>query len=633
MRLILACFCFLVSFASKAEYKYPVSAIPEELKKDVNVVIREDHMVYTITDRNRSKLVSHFVVTIFNAKGKNYAERSFHYDKFTKIVSLEANVYDANGELIKKLKNKDIQDEAMFDGISLFTDNRLKTFDLTQGFYPYTVEYRQETEYDFLYSIDDSYINASEKASVERASYELVYPKHLKPRYKAINISFEPVVSTLANGFESTRWTFENVRPVKYEPFSPDRSGYSAIMAAPGSFEYDGYTGDMSSWESYGKWISSLNNGRDVLPEATQKIVTELTKNLPTQEDKIKALYQYMQGKTRYVNIALGIGGLQPAPASQVDQMGYGDCKGLSNYMVALLKVAGIKGYYATVMAGDDAASVMMDFPSHQANHAIVAVPLQSDTIWLECTSQTNPFGYMGESTGDRKAMLITEKGGVMVNTPRYTAEQNLQSRSADVYVSATGDAKAHITTLYQATQYENGNLNFILNDTEKQKKWVERETKIPSFTVRSFNMKPKNERIPSVTVDLDLDLPRLATVSGKRVFLTPNLMNKNSYIPEILEKRTTPVELDDVFTDLDTIRYHIPEAIYPEYVPTPVSIKSKFGEYEASFKLDAGSLVYTRKLKMNRGTFPPESYNELIDFYRSITKADNTKVVFVSKT
>jgi len=61
--------------------------------------------------------------------------------------------------------------------------------------------------------------------------------------------------------------------------------------------------------------------------------------------------------------------------------------------------------------------------------------------------------------------------------------------------------------------------------------------------------------------------------------------------------------------------------------------IKSKFGEYQSSFKVDQGSLIYIRRLKINKGTYPPESYQELIDFYKNMNKADNLKMVFVSKT
>jgi len=35
----------------------------------------------------------------------------------------------------------------------------------------------------------------------------------------------------------------------------------------------------------------------------------------------------------------------------------------------------------------------------------------------------------------------------------------------------------------------------------------------------------------------------------------------------------------------------------------------------------------------MKKGEFPPESYQEFIEFFKGITKADNIKLVFMSKT
>ncbi|NJM26365.1 MAG: hypothetical protein HC859_13660, partial [Bacteroidia bacterium] len=105
------------------------------------------------------------------------------------------------------------------------------------------------------------------------------------------------------------------------------------------------------------------------------------------------------------MSIQLGIGGWQPFEASVVDKNGYGDCKALSNYAVAMLKEAGIKGYYCLVQAGEEPAKLDPMFAENHFNHIIVAVPLKQDTVWLECTSQTNPYGYLGEFTGDRQAL------------------------------------------------------------------------------------------------------------------------------------------------------------------------------------------------------------------------------------
>ncbi len=94
----------------------------------------------------------------------------------------------------------------------------------------------------------------------------------------------------------------------------------------------------METWDNFGKWIQALNSGRQELPPATKAKIKELTAKAKTDEEKVKILYEYLQSKTRYVSIQLGIGGQQPFEASVVDQFGYGDCKALSNYMVAMLE-------------------------------------------------------------------------------------------------------------------------------------------------------------------------------------------------------------------------------------------------------------------------------------------------------
>lgn len=632
--LVILCGCAQIFSAfAKEDPKYPVSAIPEEMKTGMYAVIREQEVRFEITSISTSTMYYRQVITILNANAKDYAVEVVGYDKFSSIKSFKGTVYDASGNVVKRLKPSEIYDQSAFDGSSLFSDNRLKKADLSQGTYPYTVEFEYEVSEKRVYASPDFYLYQDDEISIQRSLFSLISPAALKPRYKLFKIK-EPKIGN-QDGKVVLEWTFENIMPEKFEGMTPDFDRVVPnIATAPGKFEYDGYAGDMSSWTEYGKWNLLLNKNRDNLPESTKQKVKQLTQGLTSVEDKTRVLYEYLQSKTRYVSIALGIGGLQPFDAAVVDQTGYGDCKALSNYMVAMLKEVGVKGYYTTVMGGDNARNVDVDFPSHQFNHVIVSVPNGRDTIWLECTSQTNPFDYQGRFTGDRKALMITESGGKLVNTHRYPAEQNLQTRTADVYVDMAGDAKAKVKTTYKGLQYENDDLNFILgNQYDDQKKWLQRNVQIPSFDIASFKMTNNKSRTPSAVVDVDLVLKRFATISGKRVFLNPNLMNRSTVTPEKLETRKNNIELSLPYIDLDTIRYHLPEGIYPEFLPEPVSIKSRFGEYEAKYQVDQGSLVYIRRMRMNKGEYPAASYKELTDFYRNVNKADNTKLVFLNKT
>ena len=615
------------------DLKYPVSAIAEDLKKGVDLVVREDHIRFKIKSKNSATHYVHQVFTIFNERANESAVEVINYDKFTKIVDLSAYVYDASGKQIKRLKKSEIYDQAAFDGITLLSDDRLKRVDMTQATYPYTVEFEYEIEYSYLFDIPSSWWGGP-RISHEHASYQLVYAEGFKPRYQLYNIQSTPIIEKLDKGFESITWKFENLRPNNLESYGPSMSEIVPhILAAPSNFEFDGYAGNMETWQGFGQWINSLNKGRDVLSEETKQKVKAIVARLTTNEEKARALYEYMQNKTRYVSVQLGIGGFQPFEAMTVDKNGYGDCKALSNYMIALLKEAGISANYVLIRAGDGANPLTASFPSTQFNHAIAAVPNGKDTLWLECTSQTNPFGYQGTFTGDRKALMITPKGGVVVNTIAYAPEQNMQSRVAQVTIDVNGDAKAKVKTINTGLQYEENGLEWTFSDVDKQRKWIEKNTDIPNFNINSFSISETKAKIPSATVNLDLALSRLASISGKRLFVTANLMNRITSIPEKLTERKTDVVRKRNFIDIDSIVYSIPENLYPEFIPQQIKYTSRFGEYEANFKFDAGKVIYTRRLKVWKGRYPKETYNELIDFYKNVSKADATKLVFLNKT
>jgi hypothetical protein len=613
---------------------YPVSQIPAVLSEQADVVFRQDKMTFVIHAQDKATLSVFKAITILNDNGKDYAVEVLGYDKLSKVTSFKGASYDASGKLIRRLKPTEIYDQSAFDGFSLYSDNRLKAAQLSHGSYPYTVEFEYEIEYKYLFMIPSFAIIPAPKVAVENSQFQVIAPAALQPKYKVCNIEAQPETSVNKDGKKVLSWQFQNLKPIRFEPYGPTiQDVIPYIMVAPVHFEFDGYKGSTDSWEAFGKWIISLNAGRNQLPEEAKTKVKEITANLKTDEEKIKAVYEYMQNRTRYVSIQLGIGGFQPFEASVVEKTGYGDCKALSNYMVSMLDAIGVKAHYTLIRAGRDAAPMQLDFPSSQFNHAVVCVPMEADTIWLECTSQTNPFGYAGTFTGDRKALAITGNGAKLVNTPVYTADDNVQSRTAIVSVDPAGNATAKIRTTYRGLQSENDGLNFVIGQSDKEKKWIQNHTSIPSFDISSYRITEKREKIPAVMVNLDLTLPRFASVSGKRLFLTPNLMNRSSFVPEKMEARKTNVVRKRAYTDIDTIRYHMPEGLYPEFLPEPVHFKSRFGEYKASITIDAGDIVYIRKIRIEKGEHPAETYNELVEFYKSINKADNTKIVFLNKT
>jgi hypothetical protein len=300
--------------------------------------------------------------------------------------------------------------------------------------------------------------------------------------------------------------------------------------------------------------------------------------------------------------------------------------------MVSLLKEAGIKANSVSIAAGEDAENIVEDFPCHQFNHRITCVPLNKDTIWLECTDQTDSPDYMGSFTGNRKALLVDETGGYIVNTPSYAEKENVQIRKVDAEIDADGNLTANVDTKYTGIEEELPHSLIYDVSKEDRERFLNMELNLPTYQVDKSNYTEQKGKIPFVTEYLHVTSSSYASVSGKRLFLSPNLFNK---VTERL-KSDSAREYDIVFhkarTSIDTIHLKIPEGYTPEAVPKNVSITNKFGSYNITFNIDGNNVKCIRFFEKKMGRFAPSEYNSLVKFYDDMFKADRSKIVFVKK-
>ncbi len=105
------------------------------------------------------------------------------------------------------------------------------------------------------------------------------------------------------------------------------------VKVAAEKFSYYGHQGSYKDWKELGKWVyDDLIKSRQELPAQTIQMVNELVKGAANDKEKARRIYEFLQKKTRYISVQVGIGGFQPFAASEVDRLSYGDCKALVNY-------------------------------------------------------------------------------------------------------------------------------------------------------------------------------------------------------------------------------------------------------------------------------------------------------------
>jgi len=621
------------------ELKYLVADIPPKLREGAHAVLRADDEVVTVKSTGRLVHTVHRVITVLDAGGDDFGRHSVGYDALNTLGYLRGAVYDSEGHLLHQLRATEIHDQGLGDaGGSFMTDVRVRYADLRQPQTPYTVELDYEIVSDNTLFYPDWQPQEEEGLAVQTATLRVSMPATLPLRYQERQLpAGTAVVHTTAGSQEIYQWHLANLPAVDEEENAPPLSETTpAVVLAPGSFEVQGHQGTAATWQSFGQWNYELNAGRDQLPPALLAKVAALVKDAPDARTRARRIYEMLQGSTRYISVQLGLGGWQTFPASAVAGNGYGDCKALSNYTKALLAAAGVPAYVALVGAGSTKSDLRADFPSSQFNHAIVCVPLATagrpDTLWLECTSQTNAFGYMGSFTGNRHALLLTPTGGQLVATPRYGAADNRQERRIELFLDATGGATATARTLRTGQEQDTyAQLLHELGPVE-QKKYVTDHLHLPTFTLTKFNLAAAPAGpTPGVVETLALALPGFAQPSGQRVFISPNLLSRLPALPAQIGERQTALWLPRASLFADTVRLHLPAGFRAETLPAPAQFSTAYGTYLCQYTtLANGTVQYVRRLELRRGKLPRTAYAGYLDFRRKINLADKAQVVLL---
>ncbi len=621
-----------VSFVLHAQ-NYNVLLIPDSLTKNANVVKRFEELKVVIKAKDKAVIYHKYAVTILNEDGDEYADYTNSYNKLEDLSDISGDLYDASGKKLKSVKKKDIADVSSEDQMSLVTDDRIKHHNFYCRQYPYTVEYEDQQELNGIFFLPHWQPLKDENFSVEQGRFIVETPADYELRYKQFNYPGQPVIQKSASG-NSYTWEIKNVKAVTGEIFQPPFTEVTPnVYIAPVEFAIGGYDGDMSNWSNLGKFIWSLNTGRDELPDNVKQDIHNLIAGVTDPKEKIKKLYGYLQSNTRYISVQLGIGVWQPFDAKYVAANRYGDCKALSNYMVSIMKEAGIKADYVLVKEGPRVSKGLWDdFPAPYFNHAIACVPMGRDTIWLECTSQDEAAGFMGDYTGNREALLIDEDGGHVVNTPAYTSKDNLQLRKVNAVIDDEGNLSADVNTHFTGIQQELQ--HSLIHDANKEErdKYLNNTLNLPTYTVDKSEYKEKPDIIPAVDEYLHITSAGYASVTGKRLFVQPNLFNKSMTKLSKDEERKFDIQYPYAFKDADTILITIPEGYTPEAIPEDISINNKFGNYGISFKVMANKIELLRIQVRDKANYPANDYPDLIKYYDDIYKADRSRIVFVKK-
>ncbi|MEZ4858579.1 MAG: DUF3857 domain-containing transglutaminase family protein [Flavobacteriaceae bacterium] len=606
--------------------EYPIKDINPLLKVGVNGVIRKNDTQIWLHNYNSMTIEDKMVVTVFNQKVMEDLYFYVPYDSYDSVKEYHAYIYNEQGEKVKTFKKKDFLDLSAA-GNNLYSDDRVILLKLTPTFYPFTIEFYYQKHTSSTAFIPPFIPYAYSGMSIEMASYTLYNEKEIPIFSKKEN--FENYTIRVEESPQKYHFAVKTLPPIINEELSPTyREFMPWARFVPEKFQLKGETTQINSWEQFARWYrESLLMDRDVLNDNTIAQVKQLVAGIEDPKLKAKAIYEYMQQKTRYISVQIGIGGWQPFPAKEVDKLGYGDCKGLTNYTKALLKTQGIDSYYTLVEAGPNGLDIDENFVAQQGNHAILSVPFEDEWIFLECTSQDLPFNFLGTFTDDRKVLMITPEGGIFQKTHTYTPEMNRQITKVSAIMGEDFILRGQVESNSHGLKYYE--IYGLEQQTEKEKElhYKDKLNFHNGLTIEGIKLQNDKDQI-NFTEKLNFVSPSYITKAGDKMLLNPNLYSRIIDLPKKDSKRILPLEIRRGYSYHDEILLQLPENYSLDAVFEPFQLTTDFGTYTINLTVNGNSVTYKRDLVLQSGRWSKERYNDYVEFIKEIVKKDKSKIV-----
>lgn len=606
---------------------YPVSAIPDNLKKNANAVIRKDLTTIQINSINDIKYQYTTVTSVLNKDGDEKAIIAIPYKKGDNISDVKVTLYDESGKKIKSYSKSDFGDFANNNQGTFYSNNRVLALSYIPTQYPYTVEFSYQIGDENTVFLPDFVPFRSTNISLEEAQVKIINKSGIELKSKTYPSKYNYTAVIESDNAGEKTYTYKNVpaiddafllpQPVKILP---------KVSFSLTKFNLEGKQGTINDWKDFGSWY--YKNILEPVFVSTPAIKAEVAAlHLQgTTEERVKKIYQYMQSKTRYIFVALGIGGWQPMLPDEVQKKGYGDCKGLSTYMKTMLNEAGIPSYYCKINSESSPVSFDKDFPKMGGNHIILMVPTEKGNIWLENTSQQIAFNHLGYTTTDRNVLVVKKDGIEVVETPSYSAEQSKEKQTLKIKLNEDNSILGEGNFSYTGNQYDS-NLALATMSPKERNESVKDLLDVLHFEKIEVKNYLNDKDNAVAKFDLDFSANNYSKNAGNNIiFRAVPIYSNNIY--KVDENRELPFELRRSFEDEYEINFTVPKNYKLDEIPENVTVNSEFGTYKLSFVKNGEELKVSRTIRINKGLYPQEKYNDYINFRKKTINLDNSKIL-----
>ena len=439
---------------------------------------------------------------------------------------------------------------------------------------------------------------------------------------KVVSPEFKPEIGE-EGGRQIYRWKHSNLIVKEQDPNEIPRR----IPPNP-----DVQVTTFGSWEEVGKWYGDLQKPSMEVTPAIQAKAAELTKGSKTNDEKIRAIYNFVSLKYHYIGLDFGIGRYQPHAADDVLDNGYGDCKDKHTLLATLLKAAGIDAWPVLIHSQ---RKLDPDVPSPaQFNHVITLIPRGNDFVWLDTTPEVAPYGLLLLTLRNKQALMIpSDNPPSLVTTeanPPFAQEQDFTTNGR---LDNSGTFKGHISQRYR------GDTEVVLRAVFRQVAESQWQQAVQRFSygmnfggeVSNVKMTPPDDIEKPFELSYDYERKNYGGWADRQIVapLPPTGLETSDGTPE--KKLTEPFLLGGLGTITFHSRVELPKG-YEATGPPSCHEDQPFAEYTGKTEIDNGVMITDRKLTLKKTEVALSEWAGYRKFGKAISD-DEFKFVYLRAT
>jgi tetratricopeptide (TPR) repeat protein len=600
------------------------------------ILLKDYHM--TINEKGQSKMVIRILGKIYSKDAlADYSQIPLNYNSYYEIPNLNyAYVIQTDGTLIPVPKDAvQIKTTPESQGLQ-YTDNKYLSFALSGleigAAFDFQITFTQkapqiEGEWcdnhwfgGMIQNLSPPYTPRIDPVMMSR--YTLLVPKGVKFQYHMYSAEQEPLKEVIGTQ-DKYQWVFTDLHSIKVEESMPNLStiGPTLILSS------------LKDWRQIDEWASKKLMGKiDITGSAGIK-ARELTVGMENDEEKIKAIFNYIQTNIRYIYADLDRGGYTPHSTNEIFNSRYGDCKDKSILLVSMLRAVGIEAYPALI--NPFPYDQYTDIPAIWFSHLITYIPHKDSDIWLDVTSEVTPFPDLFFADQGRMTFIVNGKGGKLTKTP--VAEW--ENVSVFDLKSSFNTGEVSISMKFKSK----GMHGDLLKALFKKMNAEEREQAIKALYKSHFERKEdkvelsdvSNPEIPfSMGISYHADsvwekgygIFTYGSHSGLPLIILLNIDSQSS--PEI---RKNDVVNPYPFLITGSENYVPPQKdMIPLVIPKADSIKNEFFKFFKTFSIEGGAIRVKWTLSYDGKIIPKEKYISYTKSLGTLREKINWKVSFV---